>query len=500
MSYAERLVKGSAIVFIMYLVGGVIGYATRLYLAHTLTVAEFGLFYAIISFAGFLTVFRDPGLSSAMTKYIAEFNAKKDMVSVKSTLLIVIALELLLAIAVTAIVIVFSGYLATSYFKTSEAIMPLEIIMFSYIVSAFVIIQFLFQGIGKIKYYSIVEPVRNVSTFLFILLFIYLGVTGVALGYLMGAIILVVIMFILAVKSFPFFSIKSNISRGLTKKIVSFGAPIFLTGVSGTILGNIDTIVITFFLSTSEVGFYQAAFSTSQLLWVLSGTATVVLFPMVAELWAKNDRATLSKIIGLLIKFSFILVIPAVLVFAAFPEVIIRMLFGSEFLPAAVPLQILALSSLFYPIFAITTNSIVGIGKPGINMKIVALTATLNLILNIILVPYIGITGAATATAMSYLIGTIIALRYLRANVKFKVFPVDMLKAFIGGVITFVVIIIVKTLLDTNPWIELIASATIGLVVYATIIVMSRAVKREEIDLIAGSGIALPKFFKNLFR
>jgi len=76
MNYVEKFVKGTTIVFLMHIVGGAIGYLLRLFIARNLTVAEFGLLYAVLSFIGFLTMFRDLGFGPALTKFVAESSAK----------------------------------------------------------------------------------------------------------------------------------------------------------------------------------------------------------------------------------------------------------------------------------------------------------------------------------------------------------------------------------------------------------------------------------------
>ena len=69
-SYTERIVKGSAWVFFIGVAATIIGYLLRIFLARTLTVTEFGLFYAVLAFLSFFYWFKELGIGSDLVKYI----------------------------------------------------------------------------------------------------------------------------------------------------------------------------------------------------------------------------------------------------------------------------------------------------------------------------------------------------------------------------------------------------------------------------------------------
>lgn len=71
--YARRLVKGSAIVFLGLVASGVFGISLRMFLARSLSVEEYGLFFAVYVFVGFFALFRDLGLDATLAKYILSF-------------------------------------------------------------------------------------------------------------------------------------------------------------------------------------------------------------------------------------------------------------------------------------------------------------------------------------------------------------------------------------------------------------------------------------------
>ena len=72
MEYSKNAIKNSSIVFLFGVVSTIIGYLTRIFLSHNLTVADFGLFYSVLAIIGIISIFKDLGINTAIAKYIPE--------------------------------------------------------------------------------------------------------------------------------------------------------------------------------------------------------------------------------------------------------------------------------------------------------------------------------------------------------------------------------------------------------------------------------------------
>lgn len=491
-NYAEVIAKGSFFVFLMYAIGAASGYILRIYLAKNLSLEDFGLFYALLAFSGIFILFRDLGLSSAMVKYIAESDAKNLHKDSKTYFLTGLGIQLIIGTIIMAPIILFSNQIAVAYFKTPAASFPLIIVAITYIISIFFSIQYLFQGLGKIKHYSLIEPMRNVLTLFFALILISLGVLGVALSYLFAAIFGLAITYLALIKIFPLFTLKAQMSFDKTKKLLIFSLPVFLAAAAGTVLGYTDTILITYFRSLTEVGLYNAAMPTSQLLWIVASSITIVLLPVSAELWTKKERQLLSKIVQTSLKLCFVAIIPLVIVFVSFPEIFLRLFFGEAYVAASAAMQILAINAAFFTLFAISSTVLLGIGKTKINVIVYSFVALLNLAGNILLVPSFGIAGAAFSTTISYLAGSVLSLYYLEKNLLVRM-PLDsILKAVFCGLGTLLIVFALKQVLNIEPWIELLFSAIIGSLFYVFFIFFFRAVGKEDVKMLERIKVRIP--------
>ncbi len=495
-NYAKRFAQGSIIVFVVMLASLVIGYVLRLFLLRNLSLQDFGLFYSILAFLGLFNLFKDFGFSTTLVKFISEFNSKNKKTEAKSAFITVLILELVISIIIIIPLFFLADYISISYFKTASASLPFKVMLISFVVSILFTIQNFFQGIGRIGHLSLVEFLRTVIVFIFVLTSVSFGVSGIAYSYLFGGIASAIILYILLFRVFPFFSTKTSLSFKLTKKIVFFSFPVFFTAIAGTILTSIDTITLTYFKSLEDVAVYQIALPTSQLLWAFAGAISIILLPMASELWALKQKKILSQGISILLKFTFIFIIPLAGILIAFPEIVINLLFGQAYLSAYLPLQLLAINAVFYSLFMILINVLVGIGKPQVNMKTMFLIAGLNLILNIIAVPYIGIVGAALTTTVSYFVGLVISLFHVRKFLDISVDFISFLKILGSGIFSILILYTLKEVLVLdNGWIELLISLPISIFIYLFSIVYFRIITKDDLQILYKTRVPIPNIF-----
>lgn len=500
-NYAELIAKGSMFVFAASVVGTISGYALRLYLAKNMSVADFGLFYAIFAFTSIFILFRDLGLSTTMVKFISEYNAKKLPGKIKTVFLTGASVQLVIGTLVMAPVIMFAPEIAQSYFKSPAAATPIVILAAAYIISILFSVQYVFQGLGRVKIFSIIEPMRNALTLAFAFLLFSFGmnsIAGAAASYLGAAAVALSIAFIMLLRIFPIFKFKSAMSKNETRSMLSFSLPVFLAATAGTALGYADTLILTYFRPIEDVALYNVALPTSQLLLVFVTSLTTVMLPVASSMWAKGERSALSRITCTSIKILFVSILPFILVLAAFPEVFLQMFFGGAYVPAAGALQLLAITIAFQSVFGLASVILVGIGKPKANTAIYISVAAINIIANILLVPSFGVAGAAAAMLLSYGAAALLSLFYLEKNMNVRMPFVAIAKTIAGAGVTLLIFLIVKTALNTSLPLEIFASAATGLSFYILYIFSSKTIIKEDVEVFQKADIRLPRLIFRL--
>jgi O-antigen/teichoic acid export membrane protein len=492
-SYGRRLIKGSVIVFTSFIGAEIVGMFLRIFLSRSLSVEEYGLFYATFSLISFFAIFRDLGLGSALVKYISEFAVHKKFADIKSSITTVLIVLTALGFVVSAVLFIFSHQIALAFFgknNSQQAVSSLMILSAWFFVMVFyTLMQQAFQGFQNMLAYSSINFFNILAVLLLAVLFVSIfriGVGGVALAYLIAAVVIGILSMIFFIRGYPqVFREKASVSKPLLKKLFVFALPLFLAGLGGLIISYTDTIFITLFRTLPEVGFFQAAQPTAKILWYLPSTLTVVLYPMISELWAKREKKLLGGALRFLTKFSFILIIPFAFILIAFPEVVINLLFGSKYLAAATALQILSVAAIIYAPYEILVYAVAGIGKPSIITKVVLSMAFFNLVGNLALIPRYGIEGAAVATLMSFTIGLTLMFYYTRKFIRYTIPSSPLLKTAVGGVLTLLLIFGLKFVLVLPTWPKAFAVMIPSLLFYAVWILVSKAITRDDLKLIA---------------
>ena len=484
MSHIKNAMKNSYFVLTLSVFGIFVGYMLRIFLSRTLSIEDFGLFYAVSAFIGLFTLIRYLGLNQALTKYIPEFLVKGDKNNIKTSITIVVIIQMLTVLAFTGIILVFHNSITYSLFKTDMADSVLILMTLSFLPSLFfMIFQSVFQGYQKLKTYALVEPARISLTFLFSVLLISMGVAGVALAYLIAAII-TTLLFFFSFYKLGIMSAKTKINSDILKKILRFSMPVFVSSIAIFIITYTDTIVITFYRSLEEVALYQVAMPTSQLLLIFSGAIAAVAFPLISELHARKRFGEIQKSISVIITVLVFLILPIVILLVSFPEAIIKFLFSDAFLPAAVTLQILTVSMIFYSIFTVLQTTLDGIGRPFINTKILFLMAGANLVLNIALVPTYGIIGSAFASLTSYLIGVAVGLSFVRKLLNVSLPLYKLAKVSAGAVISIGIIFVIRPYVYLPIYQQFTVLLVIGWVFYLVFVIFSKAITKEDVVFI----------------
>jgi len=498
MNYTRKALFGAMWVFIFLVVSAGMSYLFRLLLAKNLSVEDYGLFFAVFSVILFVIIIKDLGLRNALAKFIPEFLSKNDRQSVKSSMMLVFYIHLLTSLLFTAILVFLAPILAKHYFHSVTAAQLMAVFAFALIVSFIEeIFVYSFQGFQKMIYFSMAPAVRMTLVLLitFVLLKTGAGIMAPVYAFLITYAIMSLVYPVLFIKTTfrDFFSVKSNISSSLTKTIFKFGILTMLTFTGGYILSYTDTLVLTYFRTLKEVGWYQVAMPSTTLLWYIPQAVSTIILPMASELWSKNEKGLLSTGIEMAHKYSFVAVVPLALIMLTFPEIMIRVLFGEAYVPAAQALQILAVGAIIFSISTLNTAAFSGIGHPQVNTKIIFTAALINLILNLILIPLYGIIGAASATTISYAVMMILSTARLRQFVKIKEPWTNWAKTAIAGIGFVLVVSVLKNYLEMNVWVETGICLVIAGAAYIILVFLFKVVNINEIKDLAKRAISTKK-------
>ena len=486
MDYFKKAVSGVFFVSLFGIFGAIIGYLLRFVLTSNLSPGEYGLFYASLSLLGLLVLFKDLGLTQSLVYHISKFKTEKKLEKLKTSVFTVVLIQLIPALTITILVFIFADFFAINYLHLSgnliKGVFVIKILAIAYFVQVFFsIIYSTFQGFQKMKFFAISDFCRILSWFVLTYFFILRGfsVLSPALGFLFSYILVSLVFSPFVLRLLP--KVKPIFSKELTKKLLFYGFPLMLSTMAGVIIGYVDTILIAFFRSLEEVGIYQTAQPTARLLWYFAGAFAAVLFPLVTELKTKSV-GSLETGVSLIYRYIWILIIPFALMAFSFSTEILSLFFGSFYAQGSSVLKILAVGALFFSITQINGTVLNGVGKPKNYTKIFYIGVVVNLIGNIILIPLIGITGAAIATLLTYMAMFLFSFTELKKFVKVTVPILDWAKTLLIGVFSLLFIYFLKNLLVINVLVEIFICFSVSIFIFFGLLVFFKIIDLKEIS------------------
>ncbi|MFB6177275.1 MAG: oligosaccharide flippase family protein, partial [Halobaculum sp.] len=187
-------------------------------------------------------------------------------------------------------------------------------------------------------------------------------------------------------------------NRSHLRSLFEFGKYSFFRGIAGRFYDNIDIIVIAYFLGQGSAGDYTVPFRLGLALAVFSGSISNATFPEISRHAAEEQYERIERITTDGIVFSTLLAIPATVGLAVLARPIIVTLFTEEFAQGAFVAVLAVAIQIPDGLRSVFTSGIDGMDRPDLTLKADGIIVGVNLVLDLLLVPTVGIVGAAAAS------------------------------------------------------------------------------------------------------
>ena len=163
-----------------------------------------------------------------------------------------------------------------------------------------------------------------------------------------------------------------------------------------------DLYVVAILTTPAVLGQYAVAISAAETLLVVTQVAAIVTSPHVGAL----DRHDAAQLTAKCVRLTFLLALVVCAAFYAVAPFIVKILYGSAYMPLVPALRILLIAVMILSLASPISNFFtLKLGKPEVPLISQAFAAVLCVVASWFLVPRIGMVGAASATALAYLLG-----------------------------------------------------------------------------------------------
>ena len=395
--------KKAASVFFTQVLGFFLALAASIMIARSLGPVAKGQLALATTFIGVIGLVSNPALGAASVYWLNRKSEARTEIASSA-----VWLQMVLAIVAVIVTLLVLPWLAEYAFRGEVPTSLLLLMLLQLPISAFLAalssLLLGMQQIWKMNYLRIISGVIQV---------ILLAVL-VALGHLTlpSAIIIAIISTIAAAAPALYWlhridlSLRFRISLPWSRTLMSYG----LKGWIGNLLQffnyRFDVFVVNLLLGAGPLGIYSVAVTLAESLWYIPNAVATVLFPRTAANWDEARRFTplVSR------QTAFVTALGAVgMAIVGFPLIL---LYGKRFIPAIGPLLALLPGIVILSVGKVLASDLSGRGKPQYGAVGAVASLVVTVILDFLLIPRMGITGAGVASSLSYAVNTLVLLFY----------------------------------------------------------------------------------------
>lgn len=467
MQAVKTIAKNTIFLTVAEVINGVLMFFVTVWLARDLGADGYGKLSFALSYVVFFTIPTDMGLNALAIRNIAR--SREEVNKYVSN---IFTLRILLGVGTFVALVVIAQFLGKGE----------DVKIVIYILGAWTITQVwsnLFQAVFRAFEAMIYEAVLKIlqSIIFFGLIFFTINagaqLTHVALSYLVASIVFTILMALTVYARFARF--KPRFDQTFIRHLLRQSWPFALSAVFITIYYYMDSLMLGLMGENKAVGWYNAAYKPIMFITVLNALLIGSAFPTIARLY-KSTKDQLEHFLNSYVRLIGIVAVPLAFGGIAVGPNLMRTLFTSEFEQGILAFQILIVTVSIVLINVLYGSTLQACDKQKLYMWIVAVGAGINTLLNLILIPFFSLYGAAVATLATE--ATVFFMMYTRTNRVLRVpFFVYTIKPLIASLVMFGGLLLLHNLFIV--WYILY-----GIVIYGIALFVIGGIRQQEIQLL----------------
>jgi O-antigen/teichoic acid export membrane protein len=214
---------------------------------------------------------------------------------------------------------------------------------------------------------------------------------------------------------------KTTIEKISSYQILQFSSPMMLSSLMLFLLNWNSVFMLGAMVSEQEVGIYNLAYKLASLAMLVIISMNIVLAPKIAELYKTNNLKELHSVIIKATRLVIILTAPIVLFLLFFSNFVLGV-FGANFVQGKTALVIISIGVMLNVVTGNVDQILNMTSHQKILKNITIFGFLLNVLLNVLLIPFYGINGAAVASLITNLAFNLICLFYIKKKLGFYTF------------------------------------------------------------------------------
>lgn len=466
----ERIIRGASAAFGARLVEIAANAALTVILARfLLTTDQFGRLFVAISVIGVASILGTLGIPSSVARYVTEYD-EKDPAQVphvvRTSLLAIVVLCGAVGLGLVL------GAEAIARVLGDPALAPLLLLGAFYVVG-YSLAKFarrIFQALNRLSVSAVLSSISSIGRLVLAVGLVWagLGPAGALLGYVGGfALASIVGLWLLYTRCYAGVRRASSMESGLARRLLEYSVPLTATRSAAILDKKVDTILVGALAGATPAAFYVVGKQISDACTAPASSLGYAISPAIGEERAGDRLDRAARHYEASLEHVIVLYVPAVVGLVVLAEPAVVLVFGPAYLGAVPVVQVLAVFIFAAAINAITSGGLDFLGRASDRAKAKSAMAVGNVVLNLALIPVLGVVGAAIATVCTYSLYTLYNVRVIGQEL-----PID-LRRRVGPLLRVLAISVLMGLVvfELRPFIDdltsLVGVVAIGLAIWA---------------------------------
>lgn len=458
------IAKNIAALFTGEIISRICHFIAVLYIARLFGAAGFGAISFALAVLSYFLAATNLGLGELGVREIAR---KREVCEVAGTIL---SMRVCIAAASFALIVV----IALLGKRSSEATYLLTVYgftLFPYALS----LEWVFRGSEKMKYNAYGRTINSII-YIFLILMLVRGerdIIKVAFIALIADSISCVFFYVNYLRKFGAIKLHLDFKRWM--QLGKISSQLFISSLLLVVYINFAIIALGFMKNETDVGLYGAASKLIFLIYAISDLLVVAAFPVISRLFHESkDR--LNEFMGYCVKSTVIFGFPIAVGGTMLGSKIIDLVYGGSYAQAATIFQILSWFAAANLTNFVLSYSLVAFDKQHLYLAIVAGSAILNGVLNLLFIPLWGYYSSASALVLSEILALLISYLLVRKDVRLPSLLSYWRMPIAAAIMAAFLFIFMK--------IHVIILILIGMAIYFAALYLLKGVAKSEIDRI----------------
>jgi len=277
-----------------------------------------------------------------------------------------------------------------------------------------------------------------------------------------------------------------GIDREAAREVFTNALPFSVGGVATVIVSRFDVLILGFTGTDADVGVYEPTLRIiEQAMLIVPLLFIAQYLPVASRAVAEHDTPQFRELYLSLSKLVYVFAFPGVILLAAFPQTVLRTLYGADFPVDRTVVWLLLGGFVVNLAFGLNASALASTGNRRALATTGAVAIVAMIVLSVVLVPSFGPAGAAAATAGTYVIfNAAVALELARLT---RVAPVrtDYLLTLLSSGFALVAALAIEDRLDSINLLEAIGCAVLLSSVWGGLLLAVGVLRPEEFRRLA---------------